>query len=191
MYLSGVMTGLNEIFVVFHYLNCITLVLFVLSSHSIPCLSLSFQVGNVVSFQCQPGHLIQGSSSRTCQPDLMWTGFQPECIRRKHSSYHPVNLSPIHPLSVRLLTPVHKSPLPLQPTPANSRRARSMWTWWGWTCLVLATPWCTAVSMATSWQEVLSTESARTTAPGRERCLYVEVRNINQCMTWMCMFLSF
>lgn len=43
------------------------------------------QVGNVVSFQCQPGHLIQGSSSRTCQPDLTWTGAQPECIRKKTS----------------------------------------------------------------------------------------------------------
>uniref|UniRef100_A0AAX7SXP7 CUB and Sushi multiple domains 3a n=1 Tax=Astatotilapia calliptera TaxID=8154 RepID=A0AAX7SXP7_ASTCA len=44
-----------------------------------------FKVGSVVSFQCQPGHLIQGSSSRTCQPDLTWSGTQPECIRTKHT----------------------------------------------------------------------------------------------------------
>lgn len=72
-------------------------------------LSLSPQVGSVVSFQCQPGHLIQGSSSRTCQPDLTWSGTQPECIRRKHKSCQLVKLSPIHVLSARLLTPVHKS----------------------------------------------------------------------------------
>lgn len=65
--------------------------------------------------------------------------------------------------------------LPLQPTPANSRRARCMWTWWGWTCRASATPWCTAVSMATSWREGPSTGSARATAPGRGRCRYVGV----------------
>lgn len=63
----------------------------------------------MVSFQCQPGHLIQGSSSRTCQPDLTWSGAQPECIRRKHKSYQLVYFSPIHPSSVcQTLTPVHK-----------------------------------------------------------------------------------
>uniref|UniRef100_A0AAQ4P1M7 CUB and Sushi multiple domains 3a n=1 Tax=Gasterosteus aculeatus aculeatus TaxID=481459 RepID=A0AAQ4P1M7_GASAC len=51
-----------------------------------------FKVGNVVSFQCQPGHLIQGSSSRTCQPDLTWTGAQPECI--PHACKQPE--SPLH-----------------------------------------------------------------------------------------------
>lgn len=45
------------------------------------------QVGSVVSFQCQPGHLIQGSSSRTCQPDLTWSGTQPECIRKGNTRY--------------------------------------------------------------------------------------------------------
>ncbi|XP_034056770.1 CUB and sushi domain-containing protein 3-like isoform X4 [Gymnodraco acuticeps] len=54
--------------------------------------TFGFKVGNVVSFQCQPGHLIQGSSSRTCQPDLMWTGFQPECI--PHACKQPE--SPLH-----------------------------------------------------------------------------------------------
>uniref|UniRef100_A0A8C9X3Z4 CUB and Sushi multiple domains 3 n=1 Tax=Sander lucioperca TaxID=283035 RepID=A0A8C9X3Z4_SANLU len=51
-----------------------------------------FKVGNVVSFQCQPGHLIQGSSSRTCQPDLTWSGSQPECI--PHACKQPE--SPLH-----------------------------------------------------------------------------------------------
>ncbi|KAM7373267.1 hypothetical protein PAMP_008132 [Pampus punctatissimus] len=51
-----------------------------------------FKVGSVVSFQCQPGHLIQGSSSRTCQPDLTWSGIQPECI--PHACKQPE--SPLH-----------------------------------------------------------------------------------------------
>uniref|UniRef100_A0A3B4G5H6 CUB and sushi domain-containing protein 3-like n=1 Tax=Pundamilia nyererei TaxID=303518 RepID=A0A3B4G5H6_9CICH len=50
------------------------------------------EVGSVVSFQCQPGHLIQGSSSRTCQPDLTWSGTQPECI--PHACKQPE--SPLH-----------------------------------------------------------------------------------------------
>uniref|UniRef100_A0A3B3YU70 CUB and Sushi multiple domains 3a n=1 Tax=Poecilia mexicana TaxID=48701 RepID=A0A3B3YU70_9TELE len=49
-------------------------------------------VGSVVSFQCQSGHLLQGSSSRTCQPDLTWTGTQPECI--PHACKQPE--SPLH-----------------------------------------------------------------------------------------------
>lgn len=63
-------------------------------------LILSPQVGSVVSFQCQPGHLIQGSSSRTCQPDLTWSGAQPECIRKKHSSLQPLHTVIAHPSSV-------------------------------------------------------------------------------------------
>uniref|UniRef100_A0A4W6DPK5 CUB and Sushi multiple domains 3 n=1 Tax=Lates calcarifer TaxID=8187 RepID=A0A4W6DPK5_LATCA len=51
-----------------------------------------FKVGSVVSFQCQPAHLIQGSSSRTCQPDLTWSGTQPECI--PHACKQPE--SPLH-----------------------------------------------------------------------------------------------
>ncbi|XP_037548906.1 CUB and sushi domain-containing protein 3 [Nematolebias whitei] len=51
-----------------------------------------FKVGSVVSFQCHPGHLLQGSSSRTCQPDLTWSGTQPECI--PHACKQPE--SPLH-----------------------------------------------------------------------------------------------
>uniref|UniRef100_A0A8C6SG26 CUB and Sushi multiple domains 3a n=1 Tax=Neogobius melanostomus TaxID=47308 RepID=A0A8C6SG26_9GOBI len=54
--------------------------------------TFGFKVGSVVSFQCQPGHLIQGSSSRTCQPDLTWSGTQPECI--PHACKQPE--SPLH-----------------------------------------------------------------------------------------------
>ncbi|XP_061670636.1 CUB and sushi domain-containing protein 3 isoform X2 [Syngnathoides biaculeatus] len=54
--------------------------------------TFGFKVGSVVSFQCQPGHLIQGSSSRTCQPDLRWSGTQPECI--PHACKQPE--SPLH-----------------------------------------------------------------------------------------------
>ncbi|MEQ2287972.1 CUB and sushi domain-containing protein 3 [Ameca splendens] len=51
-----------------------------------------FKVGSVVSFQCQSGHLLQGSSSRTCQPDLTWTGTQPDCM--PHACKQPE--SPLH-----------------------------------------------------------------------------------------------
>ncbi|KAM6972968.1 CUB and sushi domain-containing protein 3-like [Aplochiton taeniatus] len=54
--------------------------------------TFGFKVGSVVSFQCQPGHLIQGSTSRLCQPDLTWSGNQPECI--PHSCKQPD--SPLH-----------------------------------------------------------------------------------------------
>ncbi|KAM9738006.1 CUB and sushi domain-containing protein 3 isoform 2-T2 [Menidia menidia] len=54
--------------------------------------TFGFKVGSMVSFQCQPGHLIQGSSSRICQPDLTWSGIQPECI--PHACKQPE--SPFH-----------------------------------------------------------------------------------------------
>lgn len=78
----------------------------------------------------------------------------------------------------------------LQPMHVSSQRARSMWTWWGWICLVLATPWCTAVSMASSWRGVLNTESARVTALGQERCRYVEVKKKIPCFWNVIFFVS-
>lgn len=44
-------------------------------------LSVCGQVGSRVDFQCQQGHLLQGSTTRLCLPDLTWTGIQPICIR--------------------------------------------------------------------------------------------------------------
>lgn len=44
-------------------------------------LSLCGQVGSRIDFQCQQGHLLQGSTTRLCLPDLTWTGIQPTCIR--------------------------------------------------------------------------------------------------------------
>lgn len=38
------------------------------------------QVSNTVFFSCRKGYLLQGSISRTCMPNLTWSGFQPECI---------------------------------------------------------------------------------------------------------------
>ncbi len=38
------------------------------------------QVGSTVKFHCQTGHLLLGSTTRTCQQDLTWSGTQPECI---------------------------------------------------------------------------------------------------------------
>uniref|UniRef100_A0A8C2Z0K3 CUB and Sushi multiple domains 3 n=1 Tax=Cyclopterus lumpus TaxID=8103 RepID=A0A8C2Z0K3_CYCLU len=46
-----------------------------------------FKVGSRVDFQCQQGHLLQGSTTRLCLPDLTWTGIQPSCI--PHSCKQP------------------------------------------------------------------------------------------------------
>ncbi|XP_039973361.1 CUB and sushi domain-containing protein 3-like isoform X5 [Xiphias gladius] len=46
-----------------------------------------FKVGSRVDFQCQHGHLLQGSTTRLCLPDLTWTGIQPTCI--PHSCKQP------------------------------------------------------------------------------------------------------
>ncbi|XP_076868457.1 CUB and sushi domain-containing protein 3 isoform X4 [Brachyhypopomus gauderio] len=54
--------------------------------------TLGFKVGSVVRFHCQTGHLLLGSTTRTCQPDLTWSGSQPECI--PHSCKQP--RSPLH-----------------------------------------------------------------------------------------------
>uniref|UniRef100_A0A673GR16 CUB and sushi domain-containing protein 3-like n=1 Tax=Sinocyclocheilus rhinocerous TaxID=307959 RepID=A0A673GR16_9TELE len=49
--------------------------------------SLGFKVGSTVKFHCQTGHLILGSTTRTCQQDLTWSGTQPECV--PHSCKQP------------------------------------------------------------------------------------------------------
>ncbi|XP_073722073.1 CUB and sushi domain-containing protein 3-like [Misgurnus anguillicaudatus] len=49
--------------------------------------SLGFKVGSTVKFHCQTGHLLLGSTTRTCQEDLTWSGTQPECI--PHSCKQP------------------------------------------------------------------------------------------------------
>lgn len=79
---------------------------------------LAPQVGSVVSFQCQPGHLIQGSSSRTCQPDLTWSGTQPECIRRKHTLCQLLTVY-YHP-STRCLSDSNSGARILSPPPAHA-----------------------------------------------------------------------
>ncbi|XP_067832359.1 CUB and sushi domain-containing protein 3 [Heptranchias perlo] len=42
--------------------------------------TFGYMVGGVVQFHCQKGHLLQGSTTRICLPDLTWSGIQPECI---------------------------------------------------------------------------------------------------------------
>ncbi|XP_017162838.1 CUB and sushi domain-containing protein 2 [Poecilia reticulata] len=42
--------------------------------------SQGYQIGSTVFFNCRKGYLLQGSISRTCLPNLTWSGFQPECI---------------------------------------------------------------------------------------------------------------
>ncbi|KAJ8268254.1 hypothetical protein COCON_G00134260 [Conger conger] len=39
-----------------------------------------FQIGSTLFFSCRKGYLLQGSISRTCLPNLTWSGMQPECI---------------------------------------------------------------------------------------------------------------
>ncbi|KAM7420375.1 hypothetical protein PAMA_014883 [Pampus argenteus] len=46
-----------------------------------------FKVGSRIDFQCQQGHILQGSTTRLCLPDLTWTGVQPTCI--PHSCKQP------------------------------------------------------------------------------------------------------
>lgn len=48
------------------------------------------QIGSTVFFNCRKGYLLQGSISRTCLPNLTWSGFQPECIG-KHLASHAEN----------------------------------------------------------------------------------------------------
>uniref|UniRef100_A0AAQ4NQP8 CUB and Sushi multiple domains 3a n=1 Tax=Gasterosteus aculeatus aculeatus TaxID=481459 RepID=A0AAQ4NQP8_GASAC len=50
-----------------------------------------FKVGSRVDFQCQQGHLLQGSTTRLCLPDLTWTGIQPRCIRECSQPRSPAN----------------------------------------------------------------------------------------------------
>ncbi|XP_067093259.1 CUB and sushi domain-containing protein 3-like [Osmerus mordax] len=52
-------------------------------------ISLGFKVGSKVEFLCQQGHLLQGSTTRLCMPDLTWSGSQPKCI--SHSCKQPKN----------------------------------------------------------------------------------------------------
>ncbi|KAG8570229.1 hypothetical protein GDO81_011162, partial [Engystomops pustulosus] len=51
-----------------------------------------YQVGRVVQFSCKNGYLLHGSTSRTCLPDLTWSGMPTECT--PHSCKQPE--SPLH-----------------------------------------------------------------------------------------------
>uniref|UniRef100_A0A8C2LF69 CUB and Sushi multiple domains 3 n=1 Tax=Cricetulus griseus TaxID=10029 RepID=A0A8C2LF69_CRIGR len=65
--------------------------------------TFGFQVGSVVQFHCKKGHLLQGSTTRTCLPDLTWSGIQPECL--PHSCKQPE--SPAHANVVGMDLPSH------------------------------------------------------------------------------------
>ncbi|XP_067112326.1 CUB and sushi domain-containing protein 2 [Osmerus mordax] len=39
-----------------------------------------YQISSTVFFSCRNGYLLQGSITRTCLPNLTWSGLQPECI---------------------------------------------------------------------------------------------------------------
>ncbi|XP_056378601.1 CUB and sushi domain-containing protein 3 isoform X6 [Hyla sarda] len=51
-----------------------------------------YQVGRIVQFSCKKGYLLHGSTTRTCLPDLTWSGLPTECI--PHSCKQPE--SPLH-----------------------------------------------------------------------------------------------
>uniref|UniRef100_A0A8C6YCD2 CUB and Sushi multiple domains 2 n=1 Tax=Naja naja TaxID=35670 RepID=A0A8C6YCD2_NAJNA len=42
--------------------------------------SQGYQVGSIIFFKCHKGYLLQGSTTRTCLPNLTWSGIQPNCI---------------------------------------------------------------------------------------------------------------
>ncbi|XP_067329772.1 CUB and sushi domain-containing protein 2 isoform X5 [Anolis sagrei] len=42
--------------------------------------SQGYQIGSIVFFKCHKGYLLQGSTTRTCLPNLTWSGVQPDCI---------------------------------------------------------------------------------------------------------------
>ncbi|XP_072466206.1 CUB and sushi domain-containing protein 2 isoform X1 [Notamacropus eugenii] len=42
--------------------------------------SQGYQVGSLVLYRCQKGYLLQGSTTRTCLPNLTWSGTPPDCV---------------------------------------------------------------------------------------------------------------
>uniref|UniRef100_A0A4W4E2X2 CUB and Sushi multiple domains 3a n=1 Tax=Electrophorus electricus TaxID=8005 RepID=A0A4W4E2X2_ELEEL len=75
--------------------------------------SLGFKVGSVVRFHCQTGHLLLGSTTRSCQPDLTWSGSQPECIRKLSPS--STITPPSYPRGIRRLQEYHRDHMQLFP----------------------------------------------------------------------------
>ncbi|XP_061076047.1 LOW QUALITY PROTEIN: CUB and sushi domain-containing protein 3-like [Conger conger] len=59
-----------------------------------------FKVGSVIHFQCQAGYLLQGSTTRLCQPDFTWSGSQPECI--PHACKQPESPSHVNVVGMDL-----------------------------------------------------------------------------------------
>ncbi|XP_041089827.1 CUB and sushi domain-containing protein 2-like [Polyodon spathula] len=41
--------------------------------------SQGYQIGSMLFYSCKKGYLLQGSITRTCLPNLTWSGVQPEC----------------------------------------------------------------------------------------------------------------
>ncbi|XP_073089715.1 CUB and sushi domain-containing protein 2 isoform X4 [Manis javanica] len=42
--------------------------------------SQGYQVGSTVLFRCHKGYLLQGPTTRTCLPNLTWSGTPPDCV---------------------------------------------------------------------------------------------------------------
>ena len=51
-----------------------------------------FTFGKTVSYQCDPGHKITGSSSRTCTASGTWSGIEPTCTGKQYI-LNPGNIS--------------------------------------------------------------------------------------------------
>lgn len=61
----------------------------------------SFAPGSLMRFSCEAGHVLRGSSERTCQADGSWSGSQPECGGNVCDS----SASPLTPLLPLLVPP--------------------------------------------------------------------------------------
>lgn len=71
------------------------------------------QVGSTVLFRCQKGYLLQGSTTRTCLPNLTWSGTPPDCVRECRLHLHPNTTPPDNTLSPRSLNALNDRELTL------------------------------------------------------------------------------
>uniref|UniRef100_A0A8C0FU17 CUB and Sushi multiple domains 2 n=1 Tax=Bubo bubo TaxID=30461 RepID=A0A8C0FU17_BUBBB len=65
--------------------SCIDPILTTCADPGVPLFGLQnnsqgYQVGSIIFFKCQKGYLLQGSTTRTCLPNLTWSGVQPDCV---------------------------------------------------------------------------------------------------------------
>ncbi|KAM9805518.1 CUB and sushi domain-containing protein 3-like isoform 5-T5 [Syngnathus typhle] len=104
-----------------------------------------FKVGSRVDFQCQQGHILQGSITRLCLPDLTWTGAQPTCI--PHSCKQPRNPANSDVAGLELASHGYTLVYTCQPGyflsgGSEHRFCRSDGSWTGKVPVCRVSPWC-------------------------------------------------